>query len=91
MPTTADVLNQRVAVDETVQIYKDILSDLQCNILSGHGRSHTHYFFLRFGNRNPTEVKNFLRDLAAGKAFGTAGTGSLESVKRHQELTPLRL
>ena len=79
MTTTTAVLNQRVAIDETNATYKDILSDLQCNILSGHGRSHTHYFFLRFGSLEAQKVKSLLRDLAAGKAFGERRDSGLES------------
>jgi len=48
MEDLAALLNNAEAIDERDVRYKALLSDLQCNILSGHGRKEARYFFLRF-------------------------------------------
>ncbi|MFN9174932.1 MAG: hypothetical protein ACK58N_10600, partial [Synechocystis sp.] len=48
-------------------IYEDFLSDLQGNILNGHGRDHAVHIFLQFIPGKTTEVKDWIAELASTK------------------------
>jgi len=60
-------LSDRNPIDET-QSHQQLLADLQCNILSSHQRSNTHYFLLSFDGLDSAAVKHVLRDLALGSS-----------------------
>jgi Dyp-type peroxidase family len=58
-------LSDRVPLDESNEEHRALLTDLQCNILSSHGRPNTHYFFLRFPGPEP--ARRVLRALATAE------------------------
>jgi Dyp-type peroxidase family len=63
-------LSQRKPIVEAEQEHQRLLGDLQCNILSSHRCSNTHYFFLRFSRENVQQARAVLRELALGGAEG---------------------
>jgi Dyp-type peroxidase family len=44
-------LTDRKPLDESIADHQEFLADLQCNIVSSHNRPNTHYFFVRFRDR----------------------------------------
>jgi Dyp-type peroxidase family len=63
------------------------LTDLQGNILKGHGRQFTFHLFLSFKPNKQKEVRNWLADFSA--AFVTSARQQLDDTKRfHDERIP---
>jgi Dyp-type peroxidase family len=60
-------LTDREPLDEFKPDHQNLLADLQCNILSSHGRPNTHYFFLRFPDG--LTARRLLGMLARGEAL----------------------
>lgn len=61
------LLERREPIDEADRNYHPLLGDLQCNILSSHGRPNTHYFFLHFNESDPGPVRALIRRVSLGQ------------------------
>jgi Dyp-type peroxidase family len=77
-------LSDRVPLDESNEEHRNLLTDLQCNILSSHGRSNTHYFFLRFSEASA--ARRVLRALATAEDLTKGLKLESEASSRHRRL-----
>src|SRR5688500_18269107 len=59
-------LSDTEPLDETDPKHEKLLADLQCNILSSHGRPNVHYFLLHFPWSDSSRVRRVLAALARG-------------------------
>jgi deferrochelatase/peroxidase EfeB len=75
-------------IDESTGAYRDLLNDLQCNILSSNGRANTHYFFLQFSAN--AEVQRLLGALARAENLPTALALEPESSSRERRAAHLQ-
>lgn len=76
-------LTDRVPLDESLADHRELLDDLQCGILSGHGRPRTHYFFLSFTGAD--QAVRVLKALANGEVLGSKLESELVSRGRRKE------
>lgn len=60
-----DLSHNRGPIDEMDPTFRDVLEDLQGNILTGHGRYHAVHFFLHFPVEHIENVKHWIASFAS--------------------------
>ena len=59
-----DLRQNRGPIDEMDVTFRDVLEDLQGNILEGHGRFHAVHFFVHFNKDRAEEIKDWISKFA---------------------------
>src|SRR5688572_7359852 len=59
-----DLQQNRGPIDELDPTFRDVLQELQGNILNGHGRFHAVHFFIRFKEQQISKVKKWISKFA---------------------------
>ncbi len=78
-----DLRQNRGPIDEMDPTFRDVLEELQGNIIIGHGRNHAVHFFLNFNNDKIDKAKDWLSKFA--NQYITSAWGQVVQANKYRE------